>query len=296
GAAARTLRDAYRDPAPVLDQHLDPMLCMDAAAADDGRCQRTARQLAACVCRTAAARLQSDGGYHRHGALPRADQHPRAFQRHESDRPAPAAGGQGAWRQSAARLRHRFCAAQHARRARLRNADLRHFSRIFRDARTARRPPRDHGRHACQHVFFGRPQLGLRLGARHRTACFLPDRAIPLFRLPAQGNACGGQMKRHIDLFTVTAWVPWAFAGLVLLFLAAPLIVVIPAAFNASSLLQFPPREWSLRWFHEYFSGASWIAATKTSFKVALVVSVVSTLLGLTTSVLLTRFTFFGRN
>jgi putative spermidine/putrescine transport system permease protein len=103
-------------------------------------------------------------------------------------------------------------------------------------------------------------------------------------------------MKRHIDLFTVTAWVPWAFAGLVLLFLAAPLIVVIPAAFNASSLLQFPPREWSLRWFHEYFSGASWIAATKTSFKVALVVSVVSTLLGLTTSVLLTRFTFFGRN
>lgn len=103
-------------------------------------------------------------------------------------------------------------------------------------------------------------------------------------------------MKRHMDLFTATAWVPWLFAGLVLLFLAAPLIVVIPAAFNASTLLQFPPREWSLRWFQEYFYSGSWIAATKTSFKVALVVSVVSTLLGLTTSVLLTRYTFFGRN
>jgi putative spermidine/putrescine transport system permease protein len=103
-------------------------------------------------------------------------------------------------------------------------------------------------------------------------------------------------MKRHFDLFTATSWVPWLFAGLVLLFLAAPLIVVIPAAFNDSSLLQFPPREWSLRWFHEYFYSPSWIAATKISFKVALVVSVVSTLLGLTTAVLLTRYTFFGRN
>jgi putative spermidine/putrescine transport system permease protein len=103
-------------------------------------------------------------------------------------------------------------------------------------------------------------------------------------------------MKRHFDLFTATSWLPWLFVGAVLLFLAAPLLVVIPAAFNDSSLLQFPPRQWSLRWFHEYFRSASWIAATKTSFKVALVVSIVSTLLGLTTAVLLTRYTFFGRN
>lgn len=103
-------------------------------------------------------------------------------------------------------------------------------------------------------------------------------------------------MKRRFDLFAATRWVPWLFGGLVMLFLAAPLLVVIPAAFNDSSLLQFPPRAWSLRWFHEYFQSASWFAATKMSFKVALVVSVVSTLLGLTTAVLLTRFTFFGRN
>ena len=103
-------------------------------------------------------------------------------------------------------------------------------------------------------------------------------------------------MKRRFDLFTATRWVPWLFGGLVMLFLAAPLLVVIPAAFNDSSLLQFPPRAWSLRWFHEYFQSASWFAATKMSFKVALVVSVVSTLLGLTTAVLLTRYTFFGRN
>lgn len=103
-------------------------------------------------------------------------------------------------------------------------------------------------------------------------------------------------MKRHLDIFVATSWAPWLFAGLVLLFLAAPLLVVITTAFNDSSLLQFPPREWSLRWFREYFQSSSWIDATKTSFKVALAVSVVSTLLGLTMAVLFTRYTFFGRD
>jgi putative spermidine/putrescine transport system permease protein len=103
-------------------------------------------------------------------------------------------------------------------------------------------------------------------------------------------------MKRHVDLFTATRWLPWMVGILVLMFLAAPLLVVLPAAFNDSSLMQFPPHRWSLRWFDEYFRSASWIAATKTSFKVAVVVSVLSTALGLATAVLLTRFTFFGRN
>ena len=96
-------------------------------------------------------------------------------------------------------------------------------------------------------------------------------------------------MNGYFDIFAVIRWVPWLFAGLVLFFLAAPLLVVIAAAFNDSILLQFPPREWSLRWFREYFQDASWLGATKTSFKVAVVVSILSTLLGLTTAVLLTR-------
>ena len=103
-------------------------------------------------------------------------------------------------------------------------------------------------------------------------------------------------MKDHVDFFTATRWVPWALGALVLLFLAVPLLIVIPAAFNDSSLLQFPPRAWSLRWFREYFGNSDWIDATRTSLKVAAVVSLVSTVLGLTTAVLLTRHTFFGRD
>jgi putative spermidine/putrescine transport system permease protein len=103
-------------------------------------------------------------------------------------------------------------------------------------------------------------------------------------------------VRRGIDVFAATRWLPWTLGILVLLFLAAPLLVVIPAAFNNSSLLQFPPHEWSLRWFREYLGNASWIDATKTSVKVALVVSAASTLLGLTAALALGRYVFFGRN
>jgi putative spermidine/putrescine transport system permease protein len=103
-------------------------------------------------------------------------------------------------------------------------------------------------------------------------------------------------VRRRFDFFTLTAWLPWAFAALVLLFLAAPLFVVVPAAFNNSSLLQFPPRAWSLRWFHEYLDSASWIDATKTSVKAALIVSLASTVLGLTAALSLDRYAVPGRN
>ncbi len=98
----------------------------------------------------------------------------------------------------------------------------------------------------------------------------------------------------RLDGWTAARWLPWLFAGLVLLFLSAPLFVVVPAAFNSSSLLQFPPRGWSLRWFHQYFDNPSWITATVMSVKVGLVVSVISTLLGLTAAVALARQRFAG--
>jgi putative spermidine/putrescine transport system permease protein len=103
-------------------------------------------------------------------------------------------------------------------------------------------------------------------------------------------------MMRRVDPFPALAWLPWLFAGLVLLFLVAPLLVVVPAAFNNSSLLQFPPRDWSLRWFHQYFDSASWLAATAMSFKVALAVAALATLLGLASAVALTRCRFLGSN
>jgi putative spermidine/putrescine transport system permease protein len=103
-------------------------------------------------------------------------------------------------------------------------------------------------------------------------------------------------VNERFDPFAATRWVPWIFGGLVLLFLALPLLVVIPTAFSASSLLRFPPRAFSLRWFHEYFASDAWMRATWVSVKAGVVVSLVSTLLGLGLAIAFDRFTFFGRN
>src|SRR5690606_9294441 len=56
-----------------------------------------------------------------------------------------------------------------------------------------------------------------------------------------------------------------AYVGLVLLFLALPVIIVIPAAFNTVPTLSFPPKGFSMQWFatawnHQPFWDALWVS------------------------------------
>ncbi len=57
----------------------------------------------------------------------------------------------------------------------------------------------------------------------------------------------------------------WGFSALVLLFLMLPTLIVVPLSFSASDLLEFPPREWSLRWYETFFTSTAWMAALRTS-------------------------------
>ena len=72
----------------------------------------------------------------------------------------------------------------------------------------------------------------------------------------------------------------YALAGVVMLFLIVPTLIVIPMSFSASQYLEFPPREWSLRWYANYFNSSSWMQATATSFKAAALTTLVATPLG----------------
>lgn len=72
----------------------------------------------------------------------------------------------------------------------------------------------------------------------------------------------------------------YALAGLVMLFLVIPTLIVIPMSFSASQYLEFPPREWSLRWYTSYFASPSWMQATATSLKAAALTTLVATPLG----------------
>ena len=72
----------------------------------------------------------------------------------------------------------------------------------------------------------------------------------------------------------------YAYAVLIIGFLILPTLVVIPMSFSASQYLEFPPREWSLRWYESYFHSAKWMQATLTSLKVASLTTLLATPLG----------------
>ena len=72
----------------------------------------------------------------------------------------------------------------------------------------------------------------------------------------------------------------YAIAALVLAFLIVPTLIVVPMSFSASQYLEFPPREWSLRWYRSYLASPSWMQATVTSFAAGALTTLVATPLG----------------
>lgn len=72
----------------------------------------------------------------------------------------------------------------------------------------------------------------------------------------------------------------YALAGVVLAFLIVPTLIVVPMSFSASQYLEFPPRQWSLRWYESYFASTAWMQATATSFKAGFLTALLATPLG----------------
>ena len=75
-------------------------------------------------------------------------------------------------------------------------------------------------------------------------------------------------------------WTFTIFCGLILLFLAAPVIIVVPLAFSSADFLRFPPPSYSLRWFENFFSRRDWMEATVNSFKIGFLTAGLATVLG----------------
>ena len=72
----------------------------------------------------------------------------------------------------------------------------------------------------------------------------------------------------------------YAFAGIVMVLLVLPTLVVIPMSFSDSQYLEFPPETWSLRWYRHYFGSDEWMLATATSVKTAVLTMLVATPVG----------------
>src|SRR5215470_6749266 len=72
----------------------------------------------------------------------------------------------------------------------------------------------------------------------------------------------------------------WVFSCLVIIFLIAPILVVIIVSFNDTTLFELPPVRWSLRWYGTLLDSREWREAFWLSLWVAATVTALALILG----------------
>jgi spermidine/putrescine transport system permease protein len=85
------------------------------------------------------------------------------------------------------------------------------------------------------------------------------------------------------------------FFGLLIVFLYAPIAILLIFSFNDSALPTFPLSGFTLHWYHQFLTNADLRAALETSALVAVLSSVGAVLLGVVASIALARRRFAGK-
>lgn len=81
----------------------------------------------------------------------------------------------------------------------------------------------------------------------------------------------------------------WVFCGLALMFLVAPVLVVVPMSLSTSAFLQFPPPGFSFHWYHVFFADPTWRSAIVLSTKVAVGSAALAVVVGMAAAYALVR-------
>ena len=72
----------------------------------------------------------------------------------------------------------------------------------------------------------------------------------------------------------------YVVATIIMLLLVIPTFIVIPMSFSDSQYLEFPPSNWSMRWYDVYLESPKWMRATITSLQVGVLTMMLATPLG----------------
>jgi putative spermidine/putrescine transport system permease protein len=78
----------------------------------------------------------------------------------------------------------------------------------------------------------------------------------------------------------VTAVSIRALTGIALSYLVLPILVIVPLSFTAGEVLVYPVPGWSLRWYEELATDASWTRAAWTSVLLAVATTLIATAIG----------------
>lgn len=92
------------------------------------------------------------------------------------------------------------------------------------------------------------------------------------------------------------SWTLRILAGILLLFLLAPVILVFPISFSADDFISWPPSGWSLRWYAALSNQPLMATAFVTSLGLAAIVTVISLAVAIPAALAINRGRFWGRS
>lgn len=70
------------------------------------------------------------------------------------------------------------------------------------------------------------------------------------------------------------------YVALVLLFLIAPILAIMPLSFNSETFFSYPMPGYSLRWYEDFFTNERWQSALRLSLVLAFLTTLLATTLG----------------
>src|SRR5437763_12203760 len=81
-----------------------------------------------------------------------------------------------------------------------------------------------------------------------------------------------GQRVAHVGLAAMTT--------IILIFLVAPILIIVPLSFSSGSFFYYPLPGFSLRWYDDFFSSSFWLPSLKNSLIVGVSATFLATVLG----------------
>ena len=86
----------------------------------------------------------------------------------------------------------------------------------------------------------------------------------------------------------------WAVSIGIVVFLVAPIVVIVIVSFNDAPNFSFPPQDWSLRWYRALIASPAWRDSAWLSFTLGVAVMVASLAMGTPAAYALARGRFAG--
>ena len=82
------------------------------------------------------------------------------------------------------------------------------------------------------------------------------------------------------------------FTALVLIFIMAPIVVVVAASFTEANFISFPPKGLSVKWYYAITQSPEFMSALRYSLKLAAITAVISGVIGTMAAFAIQRFDF----